>query len=291
VAGGYLGDRDYATSGSGANVSRWSFTVDPGYYEIHTTYLEGTNRADNAPYVVQAGTTYGGVTAVGAAILDQTTAPDDLTAWGANWESLGEYGVDGNALVVEVSNAANGVVIADAIRIEKVTPLLAAEPPLSPADTAPLAAADLLTVASAAIGHWQAAGLTSGQLAVLESAEYRIADLSGIRLGQAGSNSITIDADAAGYGWFIDVTPAMAEEFDAIECGVLVARREGAADGRMDLLTAVLHEMGHLLGRTHATDTDRDGELMAAHLSAGQRYLPSDYLATVDAVLACDDVL
>jgi hypothetical protein len=30
---------------------------------------------------------------------------------------------------------------------------------------------------------------------------------------------------------------------------------------------------------------------MAAHLSAGERYLPSDYTAAVDAAFGCDDVL
>jgi hypothetical protein len=180
-------------------------------------------------------------------------------------------------LVVELSDDADQLVVADGIRIEKVTPLLAVGPPLTPADTAPLTTADLSGIVWAAFDYWQAAGLTSGTLALLESTEYRIADLSGLRLGHAGSHSITIDADAAGYGWFVDVTPAEAGEFTAVDHGILLARRASAAEGRMDLLTAVLHEMGHLLGLTHAECATAEGDLMAAHLKAGQRKVPDDY--------------
>jgi hypothetical protein len=94
---------------------------------------------------------------------------------------------------------------------------------------------------------------------------------------------ITLDADAAGYGWFIDVTPAVSEEFDADEGEVLVARRASAADGRMDLVTAVLHEMGHLLGRSHSAGEGTSDELMDAALLAGHRHLPSSHSAAVDA--------
>jgi hypothetical protein len=39
------------------------------------------------------------------------------------------------------------------------------------------------------------------------------ADLPGASLGQANSTNITLDDNAAGYGWFIDYTPYLNEEF------------------------------------------------------------------------------
>lgn len=44
--------------------------------------------------------------------------------------------------------------------------------------------------------------------AALDQVEFKIADLPGALLGQTVGNTIVIDADAGGYGWFIDPTPA-----------------------------------------------------------------------------------
>jgi hypothetical protein len=52
----------------------------------------------------------------------------------------------------------------------------------------------------------------------------------------------------------------------------------------MDLLTAVMHEMGHVLGL--ADDSDA-AELMAGLLQPGSRCLPTR--ADVDAILADND--
>ncbi|HZY86740.1 MAG TPA: hypothetical protein VFE78_18040, partial [Gemmataceae bacterium] len=53
-------------------------------------------------------------------------------------------------------------------------------------------------------------------------------------------------ADAAGYGW-------------------------SAAGGRMDLSTAVLHEMGHLAGLPDEGAASQPGDLMADTLAPGAR--------------------
>ena len=58
-----------------------------------------------------------------------------------------------------------------------------------------------------------------------------------------------IDLDAAGWGWFVDDTP-----FNDVEFGLSLSEVEkmaletSPAFGRMDLLTVVTHEMGHVLG-------------------------------------------
>src|SRR3546814_13208214 len=59
---------------------------------------------------------------------------------------------------------------------------------------------------------------------------------------------ITIDDDAAGVGWFIDLTPAESSEFAASATHILSANGASAAEGRIDLLTVLTHEIGHQFG-------------------------------------------
>jgi hypothetical protein len=115
-----------------------------------------------------------------------------------------------------------------------------------------------------ALHRLQTAGASPEVLNALLRAEVVVADLPDGWLGAADvlRQRVLIDIDAAGHGWFVDVTLGEDEEFSA-------GRGEpiSAIEGRMDLLTVVLHEMGHLTGHDH----DAEG-LMAASLSAGVRH-------------------
>ena len=53
----------------------------------------------------------------------------------------------------------------------------------------------------------------------------------------------------------------------------LTADEGGGANGQIDLLTVIMHELGHQIGLDdhHGTDTD---ELMFAFLNPGERHLP-----------------
>src|SRR3546814_18360991 len=71
---------------------------------------------------------------------------------------------------------------------------------------------------------------------------------------------ITIDDDAAGVGWFIDLTPAESSEFAASAPHILSANGAPAAEGRIDLLTVLTQEIGHQFGLPNAQASP--GELM-----------------------------
>jgi hypothetical protein len=66
------------------------------------------------------------------------------------------------------------------------------------------------------------------------------------RLGVTIGNYVIIDSDAAGFGWFVDPTPGDDSEF--------TAPGDQGEVGRMDLLTVLAHEFGHVLGFEHADD-------------------------------------
>ncbi|MGM1053714.1 MAG: hypothetical protein ACQEXO_15205, partial [Pseudomonadota bacterium] len=101
--------------------------------------------------------------------------------------------------------------------------------------------------------------------------DLEVVDLGGLRLAQVVQERILIDAQAAGHGWFIDATPDADGEFTLESEGTLRAGEGSDAHGRIDLLTVLMHELGHLAGQHHADD---DGELMAETLEPGVRLLP-----------------
>ena len=82
----------------------------------------------------------------------------------------------------------------------------------------------------------------------LSSVSFAIADLPGLTLGAQGGNSVTIDADAAGWGW-----------------------------QAMDLTTVVRHEIGHFLGLGHG------GGLMGSSLAPGSSHAVSSEYAEPEA--------
>jgi hypothetical protein len=115
-----------------------------------------------------------------------------------------------------------------------------------------------------ALARWQGAGFTPEQLSVVKDINFQVADLPAGNLGwTTAAGSIILDRSAAGYGWFIDRTPADDSEFAA---GVV----NSPARGHMDLLTVVTHEIGHVLG----FPDNHSGGLMDEALPVGVRRVP-----------------
>jgi hypothetical protein len=86
-------------------------------------------------------------------------------------------------------------------------------------------------------------------------------------LGQTTGTTITLDTNAAGWGWFIDATPDLNEEFlPTADPTVWKAKAGSAAEGKMDMLSVLLHEYGHTLGLEHSADSH---SYLAATLQPG----------------------
>ena len=144
-----------------------------------------------------------------------------------------------------------------------VSALMAAGGPASSSgEAAPLTPDALAPILQQAIVLWADTGLSSSQSQTLGSVQVGIADLPGAQLGQSLGGTILIDRDAAGYGWFVDPTPADSSEFSDPQS--LIPNPQS-----LDLLSAVLHELGHELGFEH----DDDIEAMFETLAAGTRRL------------------
>jgi len=158
--------------------------------------------------------------------------------------------------------------------------MAAAEAPATAAAPATLTSAELSPIVNVAIARLAAQGLSGAQVRQLKSVSFTIADLPGATLGVAALNTITLDANAAGHGWYIDRTPFSDAEF--------AAKNRRAADAklaaqRIDLLTAVMHELGHTIGLEDLDPSAHRGDVMSATLAKGERH--TNY-AHVDAVFA-----
>jgi hypothetical protein len=107
---GYYGSGyRYRWAGSGSNTATWGFTTSQaGSWEVFARWTSGSNRATNAPYTVTHA-------------KGSTTVSVNQQVSGGSWQSLGVYSFGSGSYKVSLSDNANDVVIADAIRLEFVS--------------------------------------------------------------------------------------------------------------------------------------------------------------------------
>ncbi len=123
--------------------------------------------------------------------------------------------------------------------------------------------------------RWQAAGVDTSGLGTIQ---LQIANLGGRTLGLASGHTITLDDNAAGWGWFVDRTPKDDSEF--------TTPGNQGEQNRIDLLTVLEHEIGHLLGHEHT-----EYGVMTDTLATGIRRIPgsteaNDWSALLDVLVS-----
>lgn len=115
---GYEKDYHWSYPGRGENKATWTFgKLPPGQYLVQATWTANSRRATNAPYTVSDGKSALVTTAV-----NQRSAPRADTAVGSTtFQNLGNpVNVNSGTLVVTLTNAANGYVVADAVRVASI---------------------------------------------------------------------------------------------------------------------------------------------------------------------------
>ena len=134
---------------------------------------------------------------------------------------------------------------------------------------------ELDTMVNAAKSRWLRSGLSPQQSTTLNGLTFQISDLADGYLGEAEGNRILVSRDAQGKGWFIDATPADDSEFATPKSAT---RRYtdpmNAAAGRVDLLTAIEHEIGHKLGLDDSYVEKARDSIMYGYLTVGERRVP-----------------
>lgn len=127
AAGGFDGDINTAAAGTGASTATYVFSeaVVGQKYEVFVTWVQGSNRATNAPYTIS-----NDGSALPTITVNQQSAPSGKLFSGQQWKSLGIVEANG-AIVVTLTNNANGVVVADGIRLVPIvdTPIGPPTPP------------------------------------------------------------------------------------------------------------------------------------------------------------------
>src|SRR5205823_1507687 len=106
----------------------------------------------------------------------------------------------------------------------------------------------------------------------LGQVQFQLGDLPGSLLGWTAQQTVWIDPSAQGHGWYTDVSPSSAAAFTPVSGTNEVQAAPGSpAYGRVDLLTVVTHELGHVLGFASVDQGTLDHDWMTATLGTGVR--------------------
>ena len=134
---------------------------------------------------------------------------------------------------------------------------------------------ELTPIVDEAIERWaDAVHIDDTMLAMLLEVTFQIVDLDGLALGYTSGTTVQIDIDAADHGWFVDTTPSDDMEFSIdLSDGQMLATSSSEAFGRMDLLTVVMHELGHVLAFEDVDPEEYPDDLMSPTLDTGVRRL------------------
>ena len=120
--GHYNEDVHWSPAGRGENVAQWTFSgLTPGVYRVLLTWSARADRATNAPFTVLGTAGEPSVTVrINQQIKPSDMEVDNITNGFAFVEIVPEFEVYGDKLIVQLTNDANGYVIADAVQIQRL---------------------------------------------------------------------------------------------------------------------------------------------------------------------------
>src|SRR5205823_5320688 len=115
---GREGDVHVATGSSATTAtSSWTFNgLSAGQYRVYMSWTGDRGNASNTPVKF-----YSGTQLLGSGFVNQRVASAGYQADGTNWTQVRVLTISGSTLSVQLTNRANGNVVADAVRIERVT--------------------------------------------------------------------------------------------------------------------------------------------------------------------------
>lgn len=215
---GYQSDIQTANKGTGQAVYSWNFANLPaGQYRVYATWTTASTNASNAPYSF-----FDGGTKLATVAANQRLAP------GASWKLLGTVSSVSGQLTVKLSNNANGKVVADAIRIERVIPVLppAAEIDLLYNNTSLISGTSSVDFGSPDLGDPQTRTFTimnrgAGSLtltaidpASMPAGFTLVENLASTYLTPGESTTFTVQLDAAAAGSFAGTISVASDDAD-----------------------------------------------------------------------------
>lgn len=145
---GYSGRAIYHAPSTLDETAQWLFAgLESAWYEVLVTWPDGAVPAGMTASTTAAFELYDGMSTLGTVLVNQTVAPTGELYENTAWHSLGKVPIDSGSLKVKLPAAADGVVIADAVRIIRIEAApIARRPIVDPIPPQTVAVGDTLIV-------------------------------------------------------------------------------------------------------------------------------------------------
>ncbi|MES2778026.1 MAG: Ig-like domain-containing protein [Bacteroidota bacterium] len=189
-------------------------------------------------------------------VLTNGPFPNPAAGAGSKVDATLAVGVVGTAFLLPVPLMASGTPLSNNI-VEKKNMLTAAK---------------MKSIHEAAIRRWISAGANKRHVQKMRAVVIKIDEVAGNFIGTSEKGIIKLDKNAAGYGWFFDQTPYDDREF--ANKNTLHSYVHINAKGKMDLLTVLMHELGHQIGLDDNYLDHESPTLMYGYINPGERRLP-----------------